>query len=156
MADRFVPLREFLAVTSELQTGDVEAPVETPLEAPQPQAREAMGDVRRFRAAVRDAVDVTVRGVLCDVAAGVLARELALTPVNLQAIVARACERHAAQGIVRVRVHPDEAANVAEIAVDIVPDNSLRRGDALLEVRGGTIDVSLGARLADVLDAIAS
>lgn len=156
MADRFVPLREFLAGTSESQTDDVEAPVETPLEAPRPPAHEALSELRRFQAAVRDAVDVSVRSLLRDVAADVLARELSLAPANLQAIVARACERHAAQGVVRVRVHPDEAASVAELAVEIVADARLRRGDVLLEVLSGTIDVSLGSRLADVLDAIAS
>lgn len=155
MADRFIPLRDLLCDASEPEIEPVET-VPAPAEETIPLAREAVGDVRRFRAAVRDAVDVTVRSVLCDVAAGVLARELTLAPANLEAIVEHACERHLAEGVVRVRVHPDEASQIAGTALDVVADASLRRGDVLLEARSGTIDVSLGARLAGVLDTVAS
>ena len=155
MADRFIPLRDFLVDAIEPEVEDVES-VTVPVEESHLPACDAFGDVRRFRAAVRDAVDVTVCGVLCDVAAGVLARELALAPANLKAIVEGACERHLAEGVVRVRVHPDEASQIVDAGVAFVSDPALRRGDILLEARSGTIDVSLGARLAGVLDAIAS
>lgn len=144
-----------MSSSSELEIEDVETPPPA-VEQTHPLVGEALGDVRRFRAAVRDTVDVTVRNVLCDVAAGVLARELALAPANLEAIVERACERHFADGVVRVRVHPDEALQIVDSGLDVVADTSLRRGDVLLEARSGTIDVSLGARLAAVLDAVAS
>jgi flagellar biosynthesis/type III secretory pathway protein FliH len=159
MGDRFVPLREFLLQAREPEREVFESVVHAqPQEfhQVQPNAHEALGDLRRFRAAVSDAVDVAVGSVLCDIAAEVLARELELAPANLEAIVARACARHASEGVVCVRVHPDEAAQLREAGVDVIADSAVRRGDVLLHVRSGTIDVSLGARLAGVLDAAAS
>jgi len=156
MADRFIGLREFAAKAVTREEEPVEAVAEPPAIEVQPDIRAAAADARRFRAAVLDAVEVTVRAVLCDVAAEVLARELQLAPVNLDAIVARACARYANEGIVRVRVHPEEAAQLETRDVEIVRDSGLRRGDAVLEVRSGTIDVTLGARLDDVLDGLAS
>ncbi len=93
--------------------------------------------------------------MLFDVACEVLARELELAPANLEAIVARACARHTSEGIVSVRIHPDEAAQLCDAGVEVIADSAVRRGDALLQVRSGTIDVTLGARLAAVLDRIA-
>ena len=49
---------------------------------------EALADIRRFRAALADALDVRIE-VAADIAAGVLARELRLAPADLRAIVAR-------------------------------------------------------------------
>lgn len=159
MGDRFVPLREFVLQAHEPEREAFEAVVHVQpdeLHQVQPNAPEALGDLRRFRAAVSDAVDVAVETVLGDIAADVLARELELAPANLEAIVARACARHAGEGIVCVRVHPDEAAQLRDAGVDVIGDSAVRRGDVLLCVRSGTIDVSLGARLAGVLDAAAS
>lgn len=157
MADRFVPLHEFVVqpVESEPETAVIEAVVEPQIDETPPPTRDASAEVRRFRAAVRDAVDVAIRALLCDVAAEVLARELELAPANLEAIVERARARHEDEGIVCVRVHPDEVAQLAGVDVDVVADAHVRRGDALLQVRSGTIDASLGARLADVLDGVA-
>lgn len=152
MADRFIPLHEFVLPALEAQTEFVQPAVVIPSIDARPDFSEASADVRRFRAAVRDAVDVAVRDVLRDVVAEVLARELELASVNVDAIVARACARYASEEVVRVRVHPDEAERIESTNVDVVADAGLRRGDVLLEVRSGTIDVTLGARLADVLD----
>lgn len=161
MADRFMPLRDFA-----LQTREPEPETETEVlystasareleqKYAQPQAYEALAELRRFRAAVYDAVDVAVRTMLCDIAAEVLARELELAPADLEAIVARARSRHASEHVVYVRVHPDEAAQLGNAGVDAIADPSLRRGDAVLCVRSGTIDVTLGVRLAAVLDGV--
>lgn len=158
MADRFIPLRVFL-----LQTHEPEPEVPEQIapehaeqtECAQPQGHETLAELRRFRAAVSDAVDVAVRSVLCDVAADVLARELELAPANIEAIVTRACTRYASDGVICARVHPDEAAQVRNTGVDAIADPALRRGDAILCVRSGTIDVTLGARLGAVLDSVA-
>jgi hypothetical protein len=158
MADSFIPLREFVVQTHEPEPEILDPIAPAYAEEPQcahPQARDAFTEIRRFRAAVCDAVDVAARTVLCDVAADVLARELELAPANIEAIVARACSRFASEGIVCVRVHPDEAEQLRGAGVDTVADPALRRGDAVLCVRSGTIDVTLGARLAAVLDGVA-
>jgi flagellar biosynthesis/type III secretory pathway protein FliH len=159
MADSFIPLREFVLKAHEPEPEILDPIAPDDAEEPpcgQTQAREALAEVRRFRAAVYDAVDVAVQTVLRDIAAEVLARELELAPANIEAIVARACSRFASESIVCVRVHPDEAVQLRNAGVDAIADPALRRGDAVLRVRSGTIDVSLGARLAAVLDGAAS
>ena len=156
MGDRFVALQDFLlpALVSEpLESFDEQLIAPQRDEAPH-ELREAVGEARRFSAAVRDAADVSVRSLLCDIAAEVLARELQLAPANLQAIVAAAYARHENEGVLVARVHPDEVGALAGSALEVVADCALRRGDAVLQVRSGTIDVSLGARLADVLDGL--
>lgn len=156
MGDRFVPLSEYVLQPPE-PVPEVLDPVPTvPVEEEQsrPLAHEAFGQVRRFRAAVFDAVDIAVRDVLCDVAAEVLARELELAPANVEAIVARACARIGDEDLVAVRIHPDEAGQLSLAGVNLIADSRLRRGDVLLQVRSGTIDLTLGARLAAVLDRI--
>lgn len=158
MADLFMPLREFV-----LQAHEPEPEVLDPIppehaerpQCAQPYTHEAVAEVRRFCAAVSDAIDATVRAVLCDVAAEVLARELGSAPANIEAIVARACARYASEGVVCARVHPDEAAQLCSAGVNAIADPTLRRGDAVLCVRSGTIDLTLGARLAAVLDSVA-
>jgi len=153
MPDRFMPLREFVFRASAEPVVQAEEPVaavevdETLL-----QTRDALGEIRRFHAAVRDAVDAAVNTLLCDIAADVLARELELAPANIEAILSRACARYAREEIVRVRVHPDEATQVSYTGVAVIADSDVRRGDVMLEVCSGTIDVSLGARLAHVLE----
>lgn len=155
MADRFIPLHEFVVPTRGPETQHVEASVVTPEVETRADSREASADVRRFRAAVRDAVDVAAREVLCDVAAEVLARELRLAPADIDAIVTRACARYASEAVVRVRIHPDEVPRLERANVDVVPDPDLRRGDAMLDVISGTIDLSLGARLSEILESVA-
>lgn len=155
MGDRFVPLREFVVNSRQPETELVEPVVAAVTPETPPDCGKAAAEVRRFRAAIRDAVDAAVAHLLRDIAAEILARELELAPVNIDAIVERACVRYASEGVVRVRVHPDEAAQISSADVDVVLDSELRLGDALLEVRSGTIDVTLGARLAGVLDAVA-
>ncbi len=88
--------------------------------------------------------------LLNDLAAHVLGRELELTPCELEAILQRALQHYAAEEPVRLRVHPEDAAGL-QCTVPVVPDETLARGDALLELRTGEIDASLGARLARVL-----
>lgn len=156
MGDRFVPLREFVGGSHQAELEEAVEAAVSPSTAETPTgAREAVAELRRFRAAVRDAVDVAVADLLRDIAAEVLVRELALAPANLEAIVERACDRYGSEGVVRIRVHPGDAAFVEVADVDVVLDSGLRHGDALLDVRSGTIDVTLGARLEDVLCALA-
>lgn len=113
---------------------------------------DAASDARRFRASVADAVACAVDDVLADIAGAVLARELELKPPELRRIVERALERVAPDHVVRVRVHPSDAARVCGESWTVVADDAVRPGDAMIDVRSGTIDVTLGARLAHVLE----
>lgn len=153
MLDRFVTLSQWLAPSPapvELEEAIRELdPHETGA------ADAAISDVRRFRAALADAVDVAVSDLLRDIAADVLARELRLSPSDLRAIVGRAFERYAVDEPVAVRVHPLDEASLRGLPVNVVVDPQLRRGDVVLVVRSGTIDASLGARLDRVLSSAA-
>jgi len=113
----------------------------------------AARDVRLFRARVEEALESTLAALLCDIAAEVLGRELQLAPASIAEIVRRAVQRCHGERPVRVRVHPEDMSSLEAGAIETVEDRDLRRGDAVLEVTGGTIDVTLGVRLDAVLRA---
>jgi flagellar biosynthesis/type III secretory pathway protein FliH len=112
---------------------------------------EALACARRFRAALADALALSLERLVRDIACDVLARELALAPAEVAAIAARALERYLDECPVRLRVHPDDAAACAHLDVPVVDDERLRPGDVALDVRCGSIDASLGARVEAVL-----
>lgn len=109
----------------------------------------ALRDARHFRAVLADLVELRSREAWKDIAAEVVGRELMLAPADLHAIVQRAIDR--GNDVLRVRVHPLDADRL-DVAWPIVPDESLRTGDAVIETREGTIDARLGVRLAMLLD----
>lgn len=117
-------------------------------------AREAARDVRLFRARIAEALEAALERLLADVAAEVLGRELLLQPCEIDAIAGRALQRYAAEEPLRVRVHEDDVARV-RCGVTAVADPELRRGDAVIELRDGCIDASLGIRLEYILRAAA-
>jgi flagellar biosynthesis/type III secretory pathway protein FliH len=112
---------------------------------------DALAEARRFRAALADAIDMAVEDLLRDIARSVLARELTLAPADLVAIVEAALERYAADVPLRVRAHPEEVQALARVGLPIHADPNLRRGDAAIDLRNGSIDASLVARLESVL-----
>lgn len=109
----------------------------------------AIGEARRFRAALADATSACLADLLADLSAQVLARELELAPADVQRIVEDALERYGAD-VVTVRVHPSEAALLGD-AWRVELDERLRCGDVEIVVANGTIDARLGSRLARVL-----
>ena len=116
-------------------------------------AQDAARAARLFHASVAESVEAAVERLLGDIAADVLARELALQPADLGAIVDRALRRFSAEEPLRVRVHADDLARVNG-ALPAIADPGLRPGDALIELRDGCIDASLGVRLETVLRAV--
>lgn len=112
---------------------------------------EALAEVRLFKARVCEALDEAVRTIVRDIAEVVLARELELQPAAIARITARAYERFFADAPVRVRVNESDARAVS-LDLPVVTDAALRPGDALLEVRTGLVDASLGARFAVLLE----
>jgi flagellar biosynthesis/type III secretory pathway protein FliH len=112
----------------------------------------AFSEIRRFHAALADALDFALEGLLRDVACDVLARELSLAPADVAAIAARALTRYANESPVRLRAHPEEIGHLAGINVPVVADSGLRRGDVAIDLQCGTIDAGLGARLLCALE----
>jgi flagellar biosynthesis/type III secretory pathway protein FliH len=113
----------------------------------------AAREMRLFMARAAEALECTIETLRNDAACEILGRELQLAPVDLRAIVARTIQRCALEAPARVRVHPGDLAALAG-EFSVIADPELRRGDAVLEVRAGSIDASLGVRLDSVLRAL--
>lgn len=146
--DRFVPLAELLREAPSIEEPPrVEPGIE---EGPRDDQEHALRQARLFRAHLCDALENAVGELLTDIAAEVLARELQLAPAEIGAIVRQVLQTHCASDPVRVRVHPEDAA-VAACELPVVCDDGLRRGDAIVELRDGALEASLGVRLEAVL-----
>jgi hypothetical protein len=155
LADYVRPCRPPAAPEGETESAPANAAPEIADDPYDGDLEQAVGDVRRFRATLADALDVALERLLLEIACDVLARELRLGPAEVASVVARARERAAADEPHAVRVHPDDAAALAACGCRIVADDRLRRGDVRLEVSSGSIDLTLGARLERVLEACA-
>jgi flagellar biosynthesis/type III secretory pathway protein FliH len=153
--DDFVPLSTFLKPSrnDEEIVEAVSSPAKEAASADARDLREIASEMRRFRAALRDAFEASREALLRDIACGVLGRELALQPANLNAIAARIVAEIGTP--VRIRVHPDDAAALEEWECELVPDASVRPGDIVFEVNDGSVDASLGIRLDEALAAAA-
>lgn len=121
-------------------------------DAPSHDEIELARDVRLFYARVMEAADAALEMLLAGIAQDVLARELLLAPADVEAIVDRALARCIADEPLHVRVHPDDAASV-RCGVPVAADERLNPGDAIVELRCGSIDASLAIRLAALLGA---
>jgi len=134
-----------------------ESPVDGPARAPSPVEEleyEVCARVRRFGAMVDDALDHQVASLLREIAVDIIGRELQLASSDLSAIVRAARERHAfAQQPLRVRVHPSEVDRL-ELDVPVVGDERLRSGDAVIELRSGSIDARLGVRIEQLFERV--
>ncbi len=151
MRDEFVPLDVFLRpAPCQPEVAAVEAPAVAPAA---PDCEETIRAARRFRAGLADAVDVAVARLLPEIARDVLARELRLQPADIAGIVAGALERFAGEKALALRAHPSEAGTLADLPIAVVADGALCRGDAVLELRIGTIDLRMDSRLDAVLQA---
>jgi flagellar biosynthesis/type III secretory pathway protein FliH len=145
VADEFVPFERYVRRSIEPQ-------LQPPIVADaRPEQRMDLHDVRRFYAAVADAVDAAASDVMRDIASEVLARELALAPVELAGVTTKVLQQFACEEPLHVVAHRDDLAALHGLGVPVRVGESLRRGDVTLVLRYGSIDASLGARLADVL-----
>ena len=124
-----------------------------PASAPQPapsvsvHEAEALGAARRFRAGVRDALDVAVAQSLQRVARDVLGRELQLAPADVSAIVNAALEASHAENVLAIRANPADLDALRAFDLELIGDEALRPGDIELVLRSGTIDLRLASRL---------
>jgi flagellar biosynthesis/type III secretory pathway protein FliH len=111
--------------------------------------------IRRFRAALGDALDVAVQQLLAEIAENVLARELTVAGADVAAIVAKTRERFSSERVLSVRVHPRDRSALDSLEIDSVVDETLVPGEVIAELRSGTIDLRLRARLESALAACA-
>ncbi len=145
--DAFVALEAFVRAPDPAPGAGALVPV-----APPEQLAEALHEVRRFRAALADALESALEDVLRDLASDVLARELVLAPAEIARVARTALERLWEEPPLAILAHPEEIAVLGELAVPVHGDASLRRGDVTIALRYGSIDLTLGARLAYALE----
>lgn len=148
---RFVSLATFLRPPAAAE------PVETLAEPkadarPSPVSDPPVAECAMFRARLREAFERERAALLSDLATDVLARELQLAPAEIGAIAARLMKDFSSETPVALRVHPGELASV-DVDVPVEGDPALRRGDAILVVRDGTLESRLGVRLDAVVRA---
>lgn len=153
--DDFISLASQLRAKDERET-DAAPEIafdEEPEERDEPYAgeeRELLREVRLFRARIAEALEQTLRTLLCDIAAEVLARELELAPADIAALVRRVLERFAQEEPLRVRAHPEDAPHL-NCGVPVIEDARLPQGDVVIELHDGAVVSSLGMRLDAVL-----
>jgi flagellar biosynthesis/type III secretory pathway protein FliH len=154
MAENFVPLEVFLRPLPS-------APA--PPAAPEPVAFAAVTSqesvqtiraARRFRAALSDALEVAVQQLLPHIARDVLARELKIEAADVGRIAGAALDRFAARGVVAIRAHPEDLGALGALEIEVIGDAALHRGDIILELHSGTIDLRMEARVEVVLAAL--
>jgi len=146
MSEAFVPLAVFLrAAVAEPAR---EAPPERgELSSLAPEQEEALCAARRFRAGLADALDVALPHLLRAIARDVLGRELRLRAADVGAVACGALQRLEGKEPIAVRAHPEDLDELAALELKRIPDISLNRGDVVIELRSGTIDLRLDARL---------
>ncbi|HEY9180016.1 MAG TPA: FliH/SctL family protein [Candidatus Baltobacteraceae bacterium] len=109
-------------------------------------------EVRLFHVRVIEGVEAAVERIVTDIAADVVARELLLEPADIEAIVDRALQRFSRKEPLRVRVHREDAPRV-NCGFPVAADDALRPGDAIVELRTGSVNASLGVRLSAIVAA---
>lgn len=148
---RFVSLAAFLRPPAVARP--VEPVTEPAADArPSPASDPVVAECAMFRARVREAFERERAALLAGLATDVLARELQLAPAEIGAIAARLVDDFSSETPVALRVHPGELASV-DVDIPIEGDPALRRGDAILVVRDGTLESRLGVRLDAVVRA---
>lgn len=147
MSDDFVPLGAFLRPL--LREPIVEPPpaAEPQIAAMRDDYDETLRAARRFRAGLRDVLEAAVAQLLPTIANEVLARELQLGGADVAAIVAAALDRFAGGTVLCVRVNPRDYDALAGLELERIADDALQPGDIRMELRSGTIDLTLAARL---------
>jgi flagellar biosynthesis/type III secretory pathway protein FliH len=162
-SDEFVPLTIFLRpVEPPVQSTPMCAieRVDADLARPQyvqdsDELAETLSEVRCFRAALADALEVAAQNLLPAIARDVLGRELRIEPADLNVVVAEAIERFGREQVLVVRARSDEIDAMDWLGVELAADDRLARGDAEIELRSGTIDMRLHARLESLLANVA-
>jgi len=105
-------------------------------------------------------VELELTRLAMTVARQVLAHELRTAPdLVVDAVRQAALALPSASGNLRVRLHPDDLALLRSLEMveshwQLLPDNSLQRGDCLLESERSRLDARVETRLAAVVDAV--
>lgn len=157
--ETFVPLATILRAA---RIPAARVPAEAPVALPQPQpqkpvsdpvlAREACAQLALARLAACEAFERAAARLVELLARDVLARELALAPVDVAALIARIRALLERDEAVTVVVAPCDAQRIAS-GVPLRADLALEAGDVIIEVRDAAIDARFAVRAADAVAA---
>lgn len=117
-----------------------------------------IAELAGLRRKIRGDAEADVVRLALAIAKRILHRELVTDPSAIQGLVHTALEKLANREIHRVRLHPGFTASVRECleragaapAIEVVADNSLRRGDAVFETSLGDLDASVDTQLQEI------
>ncbi len=115
------------------------------------EGQDYLREVRLFKAHLSEVLDRGLECLLAGVAREILARELLLAPADVRTLADAALKTHMQSMPLRVRVHRDDAGSFADFDVPVFSDESLERGDAYLDLRNGSIDLTLAVRAQDLI-----
>jgi flagellar assembly protein FliH len=113
-------------------------------------------EIGSLRARLRREAEADMLQLALAIAHRILRRELSLDPEALHGLVLAALEKLEGQEIARLRVHPTQAAGIANLlrqngtAVEVTPDPSLAPGAALFETPRGSLDASIETQLQEI------
>ena len=123
------------------------------LPSPLPDALDVARELTLLRLAAFEAFERAKRRLLESFAAEVLGRELALAPIDVDALAAEVLARFADLEPVALVLSPSDGRRVhAPFPVRI--DDALRPGDFCIDVRDGIIESTFAFRLAAVLERV--
>jgi flagellar biosynthesis/type III secretory pathway protein FliH len=157
MSDLYVPLATFLRPVRPPDSREPTPPptqVEVSILPVSQEEEEALRAVRRFRAALTDALEVAVNALLPMIARDVLGRELRLGRADVAAIITAALRRFAGERVLCVRANPRDCDALAGLDLERIADDALEPGDVRVDLHSGTIDLTLETRLDAALRAL--
>ena len=108
-------------------------------------------DLTLMRLAALEGFERATRRLIADLAHDVLARELALAPADIEALVARALAAWSDHEPIALAVAPADRERV-RAPLPIRTDPTLASGDLTVFVRDGAFESPFGFRLADALE----
>ena len=122
----------------------IEASVRATLEA---ELAAAWLEVEAARQAALEGAHESVAELALAVAGHLVHDAIEAEPGRVRALVDDALSRVRRARAVKVRVHPEDAPALGEIDAELVPDDTLGRGDCVVESDLGEIDARLSVRL---------
>src|SRR5947209_516823 len=115
-------------------------------------------DLAGLRARLRHEAEADLVKLALSISRRVLRRELSVDPDALQGLVLSALDKLQGQEIVRVRVHPAQAAQVTAglrrnaigAAIEVVADAAREPGTVIFETTRGNLDASMESQLQEI------
>jgi flagellar assembly protein FliH len=115
-------------------------------------------EVAGLRPRLRREAEADLVKLAIAIARRVIRRELVVDPEALHGLVLGALEKLQMQEVSRLRVHPSQAAAIAELlrdrpggaAIDVVADASGDPGTAVFETTRGNLDASVESQLGEI------